>query len=448
MKSRPLLLTISLTIVVLIFAPSASLTAAPSPAPLAGACVPGGAYDPACDVNHDSTVNILDIQLAAGHWGQSGAWLSDNNHNHLGQTWVGADNPLVLTGSYGAPTYAALALSNSASAGNGLFVSSAGASGIDIYSTGVDGLSIGSAGRFGVSIWSTGDKGMYINSTSDDGVFVYTAGAPSSSSASTTKNGFEVGGAQDNGLFVGHADGNGVFVNHADGYGLYVGQTGNDGVRISSTGDDGVQIGENGEHPYYGVYVPEPGTTFTTLLPNTAQATGEWALYTVDKIHAANVSLGAQTLVAVVGGDQPLTPGDVVAAVGLADPLPGSVNRLAQVRLATAEQGNLAGVVSSRMALQPLPGKGGAQELRSVDGAAQPGDYVAITVLGATQVKVPAGTIIQPGQRLTVAVTPGQARTLRTVQINGVKLDEAGPSLGVALEAARGGLVWVLVQPQ
>ena len=49
-------------------------TATPAPAPLAAACAPGASYDPACDVDHDGDVDILDIQLAAGHWSQSGAW--------------------------------------------------------------------------------------------------------------------------------------------------------------------------------------------------------------------------------------------------------------------------------------------------------------------------------------------------------------------------------------
>ena len=55
---------------------------------------------------------------------------------------------------------------------------------------------------------------------------------------------------------------------------------------------------------------------------------------------------------------------------------------------------------------------------------------------------------ILAGQRLTVSDTPGHARALRTVQVEGVKVDETGPTLGVALEAAKDGMVWVLVNPQ
>jgi hypothetical protein len=40
----------------------------------AGPCTPGAAYDPACDVDHDGDVDIIDVQLAAGHWNQAGTW--------------------------------------------------------------------------------------------------------------------------------------------------------------------------------------------------------------------------------------------------------------------------------------------------------------------------------------------------------------------------------------
>ena len=78
--------------------PSTMLRA--SAAPLAGPCAAGGSYDPACDVDHDGDVDIFDIQLTASHWSQYGAYVSDNNHDHLGQTWTGSDNPLKIEGSF------------------------------------------------------------------------------------------------------------------------------------------------------------------------------------------------------------------------------------------------------------------------------------------------------------------------------------------------------------
>ena len=50
-------------------APLAGLTPAHV---FAGPCAPGANYDPACDVDHHSDVDIFDIQLAPGHWGHGG----------------------------------------------------------------------------------------------------------------------------------------------------------------------------------------------------------------------------------------------------------------------------------------------------------------------------------------------------------------------------------------
>jgi type 1 fimbria pilin len=89
MKSK---LSVLVLVVVL-----AALAATPIAAsPLAALCAPGAAYNPTCDVNQDGVVNVLDIQLTAGHWNQTGTFTSDNNHNHLGQTWTGANNPLKI----------------------------------------------------------------------------------------------------------------------------------------------------------------------------------------------------------------------------------------------------------------------------------------------------------------------------------------------------------------
>ena len=53
------------------------ITAIPSAAaPLVGPCASSAAYDPACDVDHDGDVDIYDIQLTAGHWGQTGTYFT------------------------------------------------------------------------------------------------------------------------------------------------------------------------------------------------------------------------------------------------------------------------------------------------------------------------------------------------------------------------------------
>ncbi len=402
----------------------ATVSAAAGATPQAGPCGPGAAYDPACDVNHDNTINITDIQLTAGHWNQGGTWVGDNQHDHLGQVWMGP-NALKLSGAVPAPDNAPLVLSNTGQ--YGLRVASASHAGVSVGPADY-GVMVDAATYSGLFVDVAGHEGVYIDAAGQDGVLIYSAGNPSDVHSSASYNGFEVKGAEGSGLYVGRAD--------------------EDGVHISSTGDDGLHLGEDGVSLPYGLFVPAPGTIYTTLLPNTANANGEWALHTADKIRAANVALDAQTLVAVVGGDRPLAAGDVVSALGLAEALPGSLERLAVVGLAGGEAANVVGVVSSRMALQPLPGKGGQEELHSVAGPAQPGDTVAITVLGVAQVQVEQGAALQPGQRLVAAATPGHARALRTVQVAGVRVDESGPTLGVALETVEDSMVWALVNPQ
>ena len=52
-----------------------AVAAVPSTAaPSVGPCASGGVYNPACDVDHDGDVDIIDIQLTAGHWGQAGTY--------------------------------------------------------------------------------------------------------------------------------------------------------------------------------------------------------------------------------------------------------------------------------------------------------------------------------------------------------------------------------------
>ena len=68
MKARRLL-SVCVALVLL-----ATVSVAAASAPLASPCMSGGTYDPACDVDHNGTIDIFDIQLTAGHWGQTGTY--------------------------------------------------------------------------------------------------------------------------------------------------------------------------------------------------------------------------------------------------------------------------------------------------------------------------------------------------------------------------------------
>ncbi len=216
--------------------------------------------------------------------------------------------------------------------------------------------------------------------------------------------------------------------------------TGSDGIRINETGDDGIQVGASPDYPNYGLYIPSPGVTAYGLWPNTENASGQWALYTVDNIEAGNVFASAYTLIAKVDGSEPLTKGDVAAASGLAQPIPGGTASLSLVRLADdSRSAGIVGVVQSRMVWAVAPGKEaeGEMSLQGAEGPAQPGDYVALTIAGVAQVKVDGSLPIVAGQRLTTA-RAGHARALQTRTIEGMTVSEGGPVIGVALAPSNG----------
>lgn len=60
-----------LAVLLVLFVVAAIPSAAAS---LVGPCAAGAAYDPACDANNDGNIDIIDIQLTAGHWGQTGTY--------------------------------------------------------------------------------------------------------------------------------------------------------------------------------------------------------------------------------------------------------------------------------------------------------------------------------------------------------------------------------------
>jgi hypothetical protein len=218
-------------------------------------------------------------------------------------------------------------------------------------------------------------------------------------------------------------------------------------VEISKAAGDGVLVLEAG---YNGVWA------------HTTRAGHDYGFYTPDRIFAGTTLLQSLSLVAQVGGVDALTPGDAVAAVGVADPLPDSPVHVAQVRLADGKSASVVGVVETRLELvqageltavaeDGTPAEGSVPappELHSADGPAQPGDYVAITIYGAAQVKVDGSAAIEPGQRLTAAELPGHVRALRSKLLEDMIVSEGAPVIGVALAASQDGLVWVLVNPQ
>jgi hypothetical protein len=228
----------------------------------------------------------------------------------------------------------------------------------------------------------------------------------------------------------------GLRIGPAADYSLVIQNTpGSDGIRILDTGDDGIQIGSNPDIPNYGVYIPSPGVTTYGLWSNTQNASGEWALYTVDNIQAGNVAASAYSLVARVSGSEALRIGDLVAVEGVEEPFPGANSRLPKVRQAqSTSYAGIIGVVGKRMVFKPAPGKEaeGELSLQSEPGPAGPGDYVSLIVYGVADVRIVASAGIEAGQRLTASDVPGQAGDdprLRDTQV-GVAADQESPEAG------------------
>jgi hypothetical protein len=419
MKSK---LSVLVLVVVLTAFAATPIAAAPLTAP----CAPGASYNPTCDVNQDGAVNVLDVQLTAGHWNQTGTFTSDNNHNHLGQTWTGSNNPLTIQGAFGAPSYAVMTLNNTV--GHGLAVNSVA----------LDGIYVGSAGYYG----------MVVNHADQDGVYVGTAGSPSSNPASTESNGFEVAGAQGHGLFVGRADREGVHVNSAGYNGIYVDSTGYTGFTVYTAGTTGFNVHSAGSD---GVYVGTAGQDGIDAFGNA------YAGNFTGNINVTGNCIGClQANFAVNAGARTLEPGDVVSIQAVTPTDLDTGPALWQV--ASTQQGEaVVGVVAGRAELVTeeahRPTETG-KRLVPREGAAQPGEYVTIVYSGPMQVKVaPGESAISAGTRLTSAAD-GSVRPLGTIKVQlaggegTADMVESAPVIGVALEAAKDGLVWVLVNPQ
>jgi hypothetical protein len=205
----------------------------------------------------------------------------------------------------------------------------------------------------------------------------------------------------------------------------------NDGLRINTTADDGIQIGGAG-YPNFGIYIPSPGVPYTGVWSNTTSADGNYGFYTPDNIEGGVITTSGQTVVAKVASVDALRTGDVVAATGVADPVPGGTMRLALVQRAGLDAPGVVGVVANRMEWRAAEGKEGEMILMPAAGEAHDGDYVSLVVMGVADVRVERGASITKGMRLTAADAGGAVRAMSTASPSGM------PAVGVALENSSG----------
>ena len=230
--------------------------------PTVGACAAGAGYASGCDVDQDSDIDILDVQLTAGRWNSSGTYTS--GHNHWGQTWTGAgvaDGLRLEHTALSGYTYGVTGQSASTS-GRGVYGYVSAASGATF---GVQGQSASTGGRgvYGLATASSGlASGVFGESASTGGRGVYGKATASSGQA------FGVHGesASDSGRGVfGHATSS-----TGSTYGM-VGQTdspngtGVQGYASSATGNTigvwGLSLGTSGT----GVSGQASATTGTTF---------------------------------------------------------------------------------------------------------------------------------------------------------------------------------------
>jgi len=346
--------------------------------------------------------------------GQHASAFAGAGHNHLGQTWTGSNNPLVITGTFGAPNYAALVLGNTSTGGDGLRVSSAGTDGVEVWSAAVNGVEVWSAAVNGVCVRSAGQSGLTVWSADGDGVYVSSAGY------------------------------DGVAVGTAARDGLSVGTVGYHGVFVFSAGDDGVEVWHAGED---GVYA------------NTTRTDHEWGFYTPDKIYAgtALASGGPLILIAQNGDGNHLEMGDVVAVSGAGAAFADGDSPLPLVQRVSPGSAAI-GVVYRRLVVEEqveeVERDGKPQRLtrlhtRGAEGPIAPGEYLFMVVLGPAQVKAEAASAnIRPGDLLTVA-SGGKAVSLRAGSAEAYAPSAIIGTAMTPLDQAQGtGLIWVLVLPR
>jgi len=313
--------------------------------------------------------------------------------------------------------------------GDGVYVSSAGQHGVNVTMPISDGVSVSSPGQHGVNISSPTDSGVNIDGAGTDGVSISSAGQHGVSVTLPVNNGVNIESAGGSGVDIDSPAIDGVSVDSPGWSGMYVYSAGYEGVYVSGAGWDGIYASTENDDFYYGLYTP-------------------------NDIRADNVSANSISLVAQVSGDEALQAGDIAAAAGVTSIEESGEALLPQVVGVNATNGAaVIGVVESRMVLEEIgPERDGAEDagtvaeafdreprLRRAEGPAQPGEYVSLIIYGVTYVRVDPAATVESGMRLTAADVEGTVRPLVTTTVDGTRLTEDAPVVGIALAAPEPG---------
>ena len=268
-----------------------------------------------------------------------------------------------------------------------------------------DGLRIFAAAGDGIYVDATGGHGLSVSSPDDDALFIRAA-----------TNGIRMNQLTDDAIFVEGVQENGFHIEFAGSNGLQVDSFGNHGIQVQGKLAGGLGYGgfiQNGLFLQGGC----TGCSMRTM--------------------------------AVNRGSDILNTGDLVTIVGMEASEFAGVDQLMQVRAAANGEAVVGVVVGSAEA---MPHNDDTQTLGTRSGASVGnGDYLSILIYGVTQVKVSEdgrSSSIAAGDRLAIADT-SRVRALQTVEVNGVRLAEDAPTLGIALDTVDAdGNVWVLVNPR
>lgn len=168
--------------------------------------------------------------------------------------------------------------------GDGLSIASAADEGVQVQSAGGDGMYVGTATGRGLAVYNAGTDGVYVGAAAEKGVYLHEIGTPSGVYTTTSRNGFEVGGAQGDGLRVGRADLNGVAVHSAGMYGVNVGWadlggvfvelTNYDGLYVDTAGRDGVAVYQAWDDGIHVQRAGNPSSVATNVLSNGVEVAG------------------------------------------------------------------------------------------------------------------------------------------------------------------------------
>lgn len=259
----------------------------------------------------------------------------------------------------------------------------------------------------GIRITASGGDGVYVNAANGHGV----------NADAVNADGLNVRRGV-NGVYLDQISANGVFVKRAGTNGLRIQQAFSNGIQVDFAGINGIQIqGAQALAGYFGGNVQIIGI--------------------------------CQCVIGVVGrnvGADGLQAGDVVAVRGADAPTTADGAPLLHVARATADAAPI-GVVAG-VARPMTTADGLTVYATAADGAAAPGDLVALVIYGPVQLRATTGSDA-PAPGAAVVWSAEGARRLRTTELNGLTVAEAAPTLGTALSTPDAdGLLWVLVNPR